>query len=569
MPNFNLLYNLLLVMSSAFIGGLVSKKLKQPLIFGYLLAGLVVSGLAGILVLGLDRRGLSVLAEIGLALLMFTLGLEFSLKKIEKFKATVELGAGLQIILTILIGTFLLKFIFGFTSNTAFIMACSFSLSSTAIVIKVLSEKAGLESLPGEIMLGWLLIQDLAVLPLITLFPILFAASGLSQNLFSLVKALAIVLIAWYGAKKVISGFTDFVASFESRELLLIFVVCLVFIMATITFKLGFSLGLGAFLAGLILSRATSHFAIFSEIRPLRDVFLAVFFVSLGLSLEPSFLILNIGKIFTISLFVLTFKIVLIAIILSFFHHHAKTIIESSFGLSQVGEFSFVLASTALAANFLNRNEYSLVVSATLLTMVCTPWLISFSETLYKKVSLIAPRFPNFYKHFFTQEDRLLPFKELPFENHVVILGYGRVGKWVGEALRKAKIPFLVVEYNPQTVRRLKLEENSVIFGDPSDINVLDFAQVDKAKLVILAIPDPLTQKIVIANCQALNPKVKIICRSHSEDNEDLKAMGIDNIIQPEFEAALSIAHRAFQSFGFDKENVDETIKKIKREHEQ
>ena len=569
MPDYSLLLNLLIVLGSASLGGLLAKKFKQPTVLGYLLGGLLVSVIYS--EFNLKRNSLSLLSEIGLAFLMFTLGLEFNLKKIEKVKKVVVAGACLQITLTILIGSFLLKNLFGFDLRTAFILSGAFSFSSTAIVVKLLQEKGWLETLPGEIMFGWLLIQDLAVLPLVGLLPVFTQGSGqvgLTVIAVTFLKAIVVLAITWFAAQKLVPKLTNFAVSFKSRELLLLIVVTIVFFFAIVVSLAGFSFALGAFLVGLVLSQLPTHFAIFSEIRPLRDVFLAIFFVSLGLSLNSSFIFLNIGKILLVSFLFLLLKILLVTGILASFKYHARTIFETSFGLSEVGEFAFVFAMSAFTAGLLDRGNYSLVVSITLLTMVLTPWLFKASSKLYKKTAQVAIRFPVTYRRFFTEFDNGLPLEELPFENHVVILGYGRVGRVVGNILEKTKAPYLVVEYNPQIVRKLKLEGKKVVFGDPSDLDVLDFAQVDKAKLVVLAIPDPSIQKMAIANCRLLNPKVGLICRSHfEEDQEVLKSFGVNYIVQPEFEAALSISHRVLQSFGFGKNEISRQLKKVRGEH--
>ena len=556
-----------MVLGGAFVGGFAARELRQPIIFGYLLAGLLISGFTD--KLGLSRESLGILAEIGLALLMFSLGLEFSLKKIERLKKVAFGGAVGQIVLTLLIAAWLLEKFFRLPFPAAFVAGSAFSLSSTAIVVKILNEKARLESLPGEIMIGWLLVQDLAVLPLISLLPVLFGGSAVTTNLLTMGKAVAILLLTWLAASKIVPKFADLVSSLKNRELLLLFAVAVVFLFALLSANFGFSFGLGAFLAGLILSQASAHFAVFSEIRPLRDVFLAVFFVSLGLSLEPSFF-LNFGpQILSVSLVVLLLKLLLIALILVCFGYHAQTIFSCSFGLAQVGEFAFVLAATALAGGFIGQETYFLIVSVALLTMVLTPWFFLLAEKLYWQANRISQRLPALHQRFFAHLDRRLPLEELPFEKHVVILGYGRVGRWVGAILDKVKLPYLVVEYNPEIVRELKLREKPVVFGDPTGLEVLDLAQVDKAKLVVIALPDPLTQRMVMANCQALNPAALVICRSHlEEDSQELKALGVDQIIQPEFEAALSMGHRILQHFGYKKDDINLRIKEIKKEHD-
>ncbi len=567
MPGSLLLYELILVLFSAFLGGFFAKKLRQPLILGYLFAGVVFSIFSNYL--GLDKKSLNQLAQIGLTLLMFTIGLEFSAKKIGKLKNVVVGGAILEILGTIIFGTILTNLVFKFDLKTSIVLASAFSLSSTAIVVKILGEKGLSETLSGEIMSGILLVQDLAVLPMIAILPLLQKNASLLDTSYFLIKAIMILVLTWIFAKKLVPKFSDLVASFKNRELLLIFAITIVLIFGFLTNYFGFSFGLGAFLAGLILSDSGSHFAIFSDIRPLRDVFLAVFFVSLGLSLDFPHLTFNVFNVFSLGAAFLFLKVVLISLIVFYFKYHAKTIIDTSFGLAQVGEFAFVLASVALSSGFINVSNYSLIVLIALLTMVLTPWLFLLAGKFYDFVFKISLRYPKIHKKYFSDSDLMPELKDKPYSNHVVILGFGRVGKWVGAALKSADIPYLVVDYNPHIVRELKLKGVDVIFGDPTEIDVLNLAQVDKASLIILAIPDSLSQKMIIANCQTLNRKVKIICRSHlEEDRLDLKDMGVTHIIQPEFEAALSMSHKALQIYGFDKEDINERIKLIKRDHE-
>lgn len=549
------------------MGGILAKKFHQPLIVGYLLSGLFFSVLLGNF--GLKRESLGLLAEIGFALLMFTLGLEFSFTKIQKVKNTAVSGAVVQILLTIFFGILLLTGLFGLSFRSSFIIASAFSLSSTAIVVKLLTEKNRLESLSGEIMVGWLLTQDLAVLPLLSLLPVLFSSAGLSANLLGILKAVLLLTVTWYMARKIVPKLADRVILTQSRELLIIFAVIIVFSFAFFTSSFGFSFVLGAFLAGLVLSHSEAHLAVFSEIRPFRDLFLSIFFVSLGLSLEPGFLLSSLGTILTLGFIFLLLKLILVGLFLLLTGFHAKIIFEGAFGLAEIGEFSFVLAATALSLRFISSQEYSLIISVALLTMVMTPWLFPLSETAYQKSYRWLARFPRWHKRLFKGYHETLLVNEPSNENHVVLLGYGRVGSWVGKALERAKVPYLIVEYDPYIFKGLRLREKKVIFGNSADIAVLDFAQVDKAKLVVIAIPDSLTQKIIIANCRVLNKSVPIICRSHlEEDTPELKSLGVEHIIQPEFEAALSIIHRSLQHLGFGSQAISREIKEIRREHQ-
>lgn len=566
MTNLPLIYSLLLVIVSAFIGGIIAKKLKQPAMLGYLISGIFVSLFYE--KIGLNKTSLQILSDIGIAFLMFCLGLEFHPVKSGKLKKVIVEGAVLQILLTIFFGLIVLIYFFGYGFNSAFILSCAFSLTSTAIVVKLLQEKNMMESLSGEITYGWLLVQDLSVLPIIGILPLLFTGLVLGNIILMVISIIALVVFYLF-MKKVVSVVSISVEKFKSRELLLMFALAIVFSFGQLASILGFSFGLGAFIAGITLSRASSKYAIFSEVRSLRDIFLVIFFVSLGMGLNPLYLFNNFVLVISITIIFLILKILITVFILARFKYHAKTIFDCSFGLAGVGEFSFVLASLAFTKQFISINDYSLVVSVTLLTMVATSWLFDLSNTVYLFTAKALIRFPGLYKKYFSKKDIELVDEE-PIKDHAVILGYGRVGKWVGNALQKLKIPYLIVEYDPEISRRLKLEGKKVIFGDPVDIDVLAFAGVDKAKLLIITIPDSFTQKMIIANSKTINPNIKIICRSHfDEDKKGLKKMGVDHIIQPEFEAALSITHRSLHVFGFGKEDIINNLKKIKQEHEQ
>jgi len=567
MPDYSLLLDLGLVLGSACLGGILAKKTKQPIMLGYLLAGLFVS--LTISRLNLKRDWLNFLSEIGLVFLMFSLGLEFSLQEIEKFKKIILYGAVGQIILTILLGSLLLRF-GGFNVSASLIMAEAFSLSSTAIVVKILQERGELETLAGEIMFGWLLVQDLAVLPLILLLPVFslsLSLESLTPVFFLIAKAILILGFSWFCARRILPRLIDFVTALKSRELLLLFIITIIFLFTVLIALSGLSFAFGAFLIGLILSRIPSHSAIFSEIRPLKDVFLAIFFVSLGLSLNPFFIVFNWEKIVLIFLVFTVLKIILSGSLLVFFKHQAKIILKVGFGLAGVGAFSFVLALAALDKGLLSSQNYYLIASVTLISMVATPVLFGLSDKIYLFLRQKTPKTSFFYHRFLGKPlDR--PELQGFSPDQVVILGYGRVGRWVGRLLDKAQIPYLVVEYNPQVVRQLRLEGKRAIFGDPSDLEVLYFAQLDKAKLVVLAIPDAPTQKMAIINCRQINPGIKIICRSHREEDwEELRLLGANFIIQPEFEGALSISHRVLQGMGFAKEEINEKLKEIKKEH--
>jgi len=569
MVNLSLVWTIAVVSGLAFLGGFLAKKLKQSTIIGYLLAGIL---LGSWLISYLQATQiLTGLAEIGIAFLMFALGLELSFKRLYRVRDVVIWGAVLEILGVIVLGILVLP-LFGFDFYSSLFMAAAFSLSSTAVVVKILSEKGELDTLHGEIMLGWLLIQDLAVLPMVLVLPAIagIGDGGWGGLIISVVKAVGFLAVAILLGRKILPFVLGKVADLKARELLLLAVVAICLFLALLSAALGLSIALGAFLAGIIISESSERHAIFSQMRPLRDIFSILFFVSLGMFLTPKFLIINLLQILGLSLGVIGLKFIIILILIFYLGYHAKTGILVSLGLVQVGEFAFVLASLGMNQGLIDSQIYSLILSVAILTLLATPGLIFTAPRLYLALRRISQkRFPKIYSRLFARYDSFRPHAAgLDLENHVVICGHGRVGSWIARALRMIGVPFVVIDYDHQVINKLRENDISALYGDPADIDVLDYAQVEKAKVVIIAIPDKATQEMVVANCQTLNPQVKIISRVHHEsDQSRLKALGVTSIIQPEFEAALSIIHRSLQFFGVTREEIANKIKRIKIEH--
>ena len=555
-----------IVLGLALVGGFLAKKIKQPTVVGYLVVGVLISFLTSKFFP--VKNLLSFLAEIGVALLMFTLGLELSLDYLKRVKTVAVWGAIIQILLVVILSIFILP-AFGFDFYSSLFMGCAFSLSSTAIVVKLLSEKGEIDTLPGGIMLGWLLVQDLAVLPMVAILPAI-ADTNASFTLIALniLKILAILVVVLFVGRTLAPKFISKLANFGSRELLLIGVVAMCLLTAIFTSALGLSLALGAFLAGLIISKSSENHAIFSEIRPLRDLFSIIFFVSLGMFLNPYFLISNFLLILGISLLVILIKMVVIMALVFYLGYHTKTSILVSMGLIQVGEFAFILSRLGLSGGLIEERIYSIILSVALITIFVTPWFSNAAPKLYFKLQKATKKFPKIHDRLFGQIDKFRREDGLDLSDHVIICGHGRVGSWLARALQLLEIPYIVIDYNHQMIMELKKQGVIALYGDPADIDVLNYAQIDKAKVLVMAIPDQATQEIILGNCQTLNPDIKIISRVHQKEAiSRLKTLGATCLIQPEFEAALSIIHRVLQFLGVDKEEVPGKIKRLKIEH--
>ncbi len=552
---------LFLIVVAAALGGILSKIFKFPILVGYVISGILFG-----LILPENVKSISSLAQIGTILLLFSIGLELSIERLSKFFSVSFFGAVIQIILVTAVSYFFLNR-FGLSGATSLILALGFSLSSTAVVVKMLTDGGEIETIHGGLMLGWLLVQDLAVIPIMVILPILGGQGGaLPAVAVSLLKSLATLGIAVFLGKKVVPYLIHKVASVNSREILLLSSITLALGTALASSFLGISGALGAFLAGVVLSGSLERHAIFAEVRPLRDLFVALFFVSLGFLVDPAAIGPMMPLIIIIAVLILLVKMLIVFIVTQAFGFRGRTAIAAGFGLAQVGEFAFVIFSSALSLRLLSAAEASAGITVVLLTLVLSPFLFKFTLPFWRLIRDLTSRSPWLYKFFATGEKRGAVSESL--ENHIIICGYGRVGKWVGKALSEYKIPFIVVEYNQDVVAGLKNEGTEVLYGDPSEPEVMEGAGVRRAKAVILAIPDKVAQETLVTYIQTVAPQVKIISRVHrDEDWENLKILRVDKIVQPEFEAAIAIVRSVLTGMGKPKEEVAGVLKGLRLSH--
>ncbi|MBI5620342.1 cation:proton antiporter [Candidatus Gottesmanbacteria bacterium] len=567
----SLITTFLLLFAAAIGGGTIARIAKLPTILGYIAAGVLIGNLAvGII----DHATIAVIAQAGVTLLLFTLGVEFSFLRLKNVLQTILVPAVVQILLTMVV--FLgISLGLGVSILPSLFMAAAFSLSSTAVVVKILSDRGELETVPGEVATGWLVVQDLAVIPIMTVLPTIVSVvqkpeMGIGGTIISLVGSivsagLIIGLVLALG-KQGIPRILKAAASIGSREILLITTVAIVFLSSIIFSITGLSAALGAFIAGLIIAETSQNHAIFAEVRPLRDLFAVVFFVALGMTVSIPAVITFLPTIFTLIGAVIVIKWVVVYGLLRFVGYHQKTAFLVGLSLTQVSEFGFVIAGVGTALGVLTPDHYTILVSVTFGSLlVSTPFVANGHGVYY----WFAKSFGNFLPKLFGDGAmHASGIEQFPIEKHVVICGYGRVGRYIGRALEMAGVPFLVVDYNHQTVKLFRERGINVVYGDPADHDVLDFAQVDLARAIVIAIPDRHTQELIIGHAQTLNRRIKIICRTHhEEDQARLKSLGVTTIIQPEFEAAVTIVERLLPEFGISPEDVSGKISRLKIEH--
>ena len=569
--NLSLIITLLLIFVSAIFGGLVARYFKLPALLGYIASGVLFGN---ILSRSVDTLFLSQIADVGVTLLLFTIGVEFSFYRLRKAIHSVLWPALFQIFMTVCI-VLLLCWLLQFGFMPSLYIGIAAGLSSTAIVVKVLSEKGELESVAGELSIGWLIMQDLAVIPIMILLPTLLKVQAVGTSSISsilgaigisiaesIVAILAILFLGRLGVPRIL----DAMAKLKNREIFLLSVIGIVFLAALVTYAVGLSAALGAFIAGLLISETSQNHAIFAEVRPLRDLFAVVFFVSLGMVLPINQVFGMLPTILLLAAVILLLKWFLVFGLSRYLGNHRKTAFLVALSIAQMSEFGFIIAREGVILGVLTQERYIFLVALTFVTMFFGTTLFSQGNTVYYWFYKTLGRFiPNMFSSKLESKPNT---EELQISNHIVICGYGRVGKYIGRALEMGKIPYLVIDYNQSTVAHLRAKSIPVVYGDPADKDVLDYAQVDYARSVVIAIPDRHTQELIISNAQTLNKHIRIICRTHHEEDQGyLKSLGVQTIVQPEFEAALSVISRLLPEYGLAPEDIAGKISRLKIEH--
>lgn len=551
---------LLGILLFAIAGGVVAKLLRiQPLI-GFLLAGVLYRVFFPQNTVAIGR-----VAEIGLIFLLFSIGLELSFSKLSRVWKVAVIGGFLQVVFTALL-CYVVLYCFKVPVNTALILSFGFSLSSTAVVVKTLIDKNETDTIFGEVMIGWLLLQDLLVIPMMVVVAALGRnAVGIGGEIaVLLLKALLAVAVVLLFGRFIVPPAMHKISAFNSRELLVLSALGFVILTAYLTSLLGVSFALGAFLAGVVISESQERLMIFAEMRPLRDIFVAVFFVSLGFLADPAVIVAELPLILSITLFVIVVKSLITFLINLLFGYRGKTAVAVSVGLSQIGEFSFVLLSLALTLGIISSEAGTIGIAVAIVSLLIFPFLYDKVTPFWRGLKRVGVRYPKIGIFLSGWEKRPVCERKV-YKDHIVICGYGRVGGWVGKALEAAAIPFVVIDYSQKVVDKLKKSGLDVIYGDPTDAEVLECACLKEAKAIVLALPDRIAQEELVALVQTKAPEVKIISRVHAnEDWEKLKLLKVDKIVQPEFEAAVAIVRSMLISMGKPKEEITERIKNLR-----
>ena len=546
-----------LILVAALLGGIVARRLGLPLILGYIAAGVLV----GPKTLGPsvgNVHQIELLAEIGVALLLFTIGLHFSLRELAPVRRIALLGTPLQMALTIAFGYGVGRLLLDLGWIESVWLGALFSLSSTAVVLKTLGEQGVLGTLSARVMIGMLIVQDLAIVPLLTVLPVLDdVGEGLPELGIALIKAAAFLATMLFLGSRVLPLILARLAAWGSRELFLVSVVAIGLGVGYATYLVGLSFAFGAFVAGMVLSESDYSHQALAEVEPLRDVFAMIFFVSVGLLIDPFFLWESAGTITLIVALLLTVKGLIFGGVARAFGYANIAPFAVGLGLFQVGEFSFLLAREGVRTDAISQGTYALVLATAAVTMALTPLTARLAPALYGRYRRRFPREPL----------RTFNLPEGGLSGHAVVAGYGRVGSFVARLLDRLEKPFVVIEANPGRADEAREAGFPTVYGDAAATPVLDAAGVGQARLVVVSVPDAIAARLTVERVKALAPDAEILARAESvEQLEDLGRLGVYEAVQPELEAGLELARQALACFGVGAEEAHNFADTVRRE---
>lgn len=560
------LREIILIITAAFVGGFLARLIFLPPVLGYILSG-VLFGSIGANIFE-SQNLLLKLSELGVALLLFTLGFEVSLDSLKKIDKKIIIIGLLQVIITALILSALFL-LFRFSLQVSILFSILLAFSSTAVVVKLLQEKGLINDFPGNVVFVILLIQDLFIIPIIYFMPILFSGVGIEAAdilifLFDIVKTLVIFLVMFALSKYFFPRLMNLLFRYPSHEFNLLATIFIATLAITILTGVGVPQTIAAFLAGLLISDEGKNLAPLSEIRPIRDIFLVLFFVMTGMMINIEYLISNIGIILFLGLFIILIKFTIMYFSLRFFRYVPSSAVFIGVYLSNIGEFSAIIGQIAYSQKYINQNEYNFLLTVFILSLLLVPFWIKYFR-------IYAERIGNLYilrRVFGFQADISTHETQKKYSNHVLLCGHGRVGKQIRTLLELASIPYVVVDFNQKVIQELLTQSKNALYGDPTDHEILDYANIKEAKVIILAIPDKVSQRKIIQSALKKNPNLMILVRSHNEeDTSELFNLGVNSIIYPEFEAGLKIGREVLDIFGIDPSLTRDYVKRIRRDN--
>jgi CPA2 family monovalent cation:H+ antiporter-2 len=539
-------------------------KIRLPPIAGFLAAGALI-GPSGLNLVS-DIEQVKVMAEIGVVLLLFTIGVEFSLAHLAAARRLLVVGGPLQVLGTLLLAT-VVGLAAGLPTQQALFWGCLLSLSSTAIVLKALAERGESDSLHGRATVGILIFQDLAVVPMMMLLPLLADPSDNLRPgvLLTLGKSVALVGALMVAALYVVPKLLEQIVRSRSRELFLLTIIVLCLGIAWLTSLSGLSLALGAFMAGLVISESEYSHQAMAEVLPFRDSFNSLFFVSIGMLMDVRVLLAHPVLVIALIAAVLVGKFVMGMLPVMASGYPLRAGILAGVSLAQVGEFSFVLAQQGAQTGLLTGEPYQVFLAVSVLTMVITPLLMEGAPYLAKRAEAVQ-RLRRWYP-----DKSVMPLQQgsrhLKVKDHVIVMGYGLSGRNLVRVLEETEIPYVALDLDGETVRREAQNGVKIFYGDATNPNVLHHVKIDHARVLVVAISDPFAARRAVQIARGLNSDLHIIVRTrYLREMDDLHQLGADEVVPEEFEASIEIFALVLQTYKMPQSVIVEKAEQVRKE---
>ncbi|MCF8309298.1 MAG: cation:proton antiporter, partial [Bacteroidales bacterium] len=511
-----------------------------------------------------NTHEIEMIAEVGVILLLFTIGIEFSFKKLQKIRRTVLLGGALQVGLTILLTFFLTRQV-GLSWSHAVFAGFLVSLSSTAVVLKIIQNRGEIATHHGQTSLGVLIFQDIIIVPMMLFLPFLAGSeTEVASSILTFAgKVVLIISLTYIGAKYVIPWVLLNIARTQSRELFMIVIILFALAIAWFTSQLGLSLALGAFIAGLIISESEYSEQAFGNIMPFRDVFTSFFFVSIGMLLNLDYVINHLPLVLSLTAAVLFLKAFVSGFTTFLLGFPFRTTVIVGLTLSQIGEFSFILSKLGMDYELLSQDYYQAFLAVSVITMSLTPFIIAGAPHLADFI--LRFRIPGKIRCGLANYPETEETKQT---NHLIIVGYGINGRNVAKAAEYADIPHTIIEMNPDTVRQEQEKGKTIHYGDATQGAVLHKANIDDALILVITLPHAGDVKRITQSARSINPQVYIIIRIRFVN--DMKALykaGADEVIPEEYETSIEIFSRVLTKYLVPKDTIEQYVSQVRSDN--
>lgn len=561
-PEMTLFATITMGLITAFIGGYIARKLGLPSLVGYLLAGMAIGpftpGFVG------DSHAANQLAEMGVIFMMFGVGLHFSLKDLWSVRRIAIPGAALQMLLATILGLLLTQS-WGWEPSAGLVLGLAISIASTVVLLRGLSDNGLLNTAHGKVAVGWLVLEDLATVLILVLLPALVSGAGnpLESIGAALLKTGLFVVIMLFVGTRFMPWLLTRIAHTRSRELFLLAVIALALGTAFAAYELfGVSLALGAFLAGVVIGESDISHQVGAEVKPFRDIFSVLFFVSVGMLVNPSIVLANLSQVIALTILIVFGKAVITLLLGLVLPASGRTLVVVAAGLSQIGEFSFIVGQAGVALGLLTQDQYGLILVGALLSIVINPLMfraIPHIERLIQRVPWLWNRMES------GGPTPLQMHHEM--SGHVVIIGHGRVGKHIGHVLEQLGLPYLVVEQDAAYAAEIQKAGVKTLFGDAANSEILNHTGLEQALALVVTVPNQTTSELIVAAAHDIAPSLAIIARAGAASGvQRLIDHGARHVIHPELEGGLEIVRHTLLTLGYPMSQIQPYVDTVRHD---